>query len=108
MAGRLKNIGAFRDAITVKYLASQNKDALGGKVATYTDYCIFADVRQIRSGEAFRLGLDALNSSYRVVCRPPSNAKPYYVEYNGESYKVISVMIDKVKQFAELIITKDV
>ncbi len=107
MAGSLKNIGAFRDQIIVKYLSSQGRNDLGEMIATYSEYTVFADVIQIKSSEAKRYGMDMLNDNYIVTMRPPLSSKPYFVTYNETEYKVISAMIDKVNQFAELIITKD-
>lgn len=101
------NIGGMKDRIILKYLLAQTTGTLGGKELTYTDYDIWADVRQIRSDEALTLGMDMLSSNFRVKTRPPAAGRPALVEYDNETYKVIAFHQDKVGQFIELIMTKN-
>jgi hypothetical protein len=105
--GSRVNIGSFRDRIKVYFIASQANDDLGGSVIDYENYTINAHVEQLDSNQALRLGLDLLNDNYKVVCRPPTNSRPIMVDYNGESFRVISAVKDKVNKFMTLTITKN-
>jgi head-tail adaptor len=108
MDGRVKNIGAFRDRITVSFVASQTATAQGGRTKTYTNYEVFADVRSMSNNQAQLYGIDIMSDKYTVVCRVMDTGRPARVTYNGNMYHVIAAEKDKVNQFLRMAITRNI
>jgi len=103
--GSKVNIGNFRDRVTVSFVASQAVSAQGSRTPTYTDYDLFADVRQMSNDQAQLYGLDVMSDNFMVICRPPATGRPARVTYNSEIFRVIAAERDKVSQFLRMIIT---
>ena len=102
----MRNIGAFRDIVTIYFESAVTKTDMGSRVQTFESFDEPADVKQISSGNALRLGLDTMTDSYNVICRPPDTWRPVKVVYDSETYRVVSAQRDKVSQYLELIVTK--
>jgi len=107
MHSGVKNIGAFRDVVKIYFESSQTTDDFGGSVIEYENYTLSADVNQVSSSQAMRLGLDLLSDNYTLTCRPPTNKRPLMVDYNGLSFRVISVQRDKLNKFLEITMTRN-
>jgi hypothetical protein len=101
----MRNVGKHRDKITLKYVATDSQDDLGGAVLTYTSYEVYAHMEQLDSSQSLRLGLDLMTEAYEVICRPPAVGRPAKVEFDGETYSIRSYKVDKDRQFMEMVIS---
>lgn len=100
------NVGSFRDPITIYYKEGSVISDMGSETLTYTLHEVFADVNQLSGKTALYYGLDVMNESYKVICRPPILNRPVKVLYRNDYYRLIDSFVDKRGLYLTMFITK--
>jgi len=104
---RARNIGSFRDRITLQSSAGTS-DGMGGETQVFsTAYETWADVQELRGDRELRFGQLAYNTAYEIKVRyrngdanEPSTA--YRVIYRGQTLTIHSI-IEKHESYVVLL-----